>query len=194
MDRIGNDGTIAEWWTDESKCLVAGDKKSSTKGFDNIGIPSFTPAERKRFQTILQSGDLADVWRTMHPEGASPLFVGVATGLDGRKISRSAESGWIDSSVWDRANYTWRGHLAEGGALYRAKYQGKGQRLDYFLLSPSSLLQQSEASPSSVVEACEILGYGDECRHAWRASPSVRFCAGSRRSNGRRMTQPPLIA
>lgn len=160
-----DDGTIEEWWTDESKCLVAGERKSSsstTKSFEDTGIPSFTPAERKRFQEILQSGDLVDVWRTMHPDGAPSLFMGNAIGPDGKKISESAESDRSNPSVWDRANYTWRGHLAEAGASYRAKYEGKGQRLDYFLLSPSSLVQQSETSPSSVVKSCEILGYGEK--------------------------------
>ena len=130
------DGTIYEWWTDESKSL-AGSKviPNNKKHPDNVGIPSFTPAERRRFQEILTKAQLIDVWRELHPQG---------TVDDKRRYA----------TEWDKPNYTWRGHLGNNGGGFAAKYQGKGQRLDYFLLSPPSLL--------SAVQSCEILGWGEQ--------------------------------
>jgi exonuclease III len=129
------DGKIYEWWTDEAKCFVGGkaDTGCDPKRPEDVGMPSFTPAERQRLREMLQTGDLVDVWRELHPNGAV---------TDPKP-----------SSMWDRPNYTWRGHLGKTGG-YAAKYQGKGQRLDYFLLSPSKLLESAES--------CEILGYGEQ--------------------------------
>jgi exonuclease III len=127
-------GHIYEWWTDESKCFAQGDIKNPTRNKrpEDVGIPSFTLAERTRFDIMLQEGDFCDVWRELHPSGV--------------------EEGIEMKSPWQLPNYTWRGHLAKTQGSV-AKYQGKGQRLDYFLLSPSNLL--------TTVESCEILGYGE---------------------------------
>ena len=143
------DGTIEEWWTDESKCLVASDKKASAtnqaKSWEDTGIPSFTPSERRRCEDLIQTADLVDIWRELHPNG-----VNVQPGMPS---SGDCSTFCTD---WEMPNFTWRGHLAKSGA-YQAKYQGKGQRLDYFLLSPSSFVRKE-----SVVESCEILGYGEQ--------------------------------
>ncbi|KAG7349680.1 endonuclease/exonuclease/phosphatase family protein [Nitzschia inconspicua] len=138
-----NSDSIYEWWRDESKCFVQGDHKNPTasKKHENIGIPGFTTAERERFANLLQVGDFCDIWRELHPDGVPPQK--------------------NEASVWDRGNYTWRGHLSrEGGAF--AKYQGKAQRLDYFLLSPSKLVnRKATGTTSNLLKSCEILGYGE---------------------------------
>lgn len=126
------DGSIYEFWTDSEKCFVG--KKASVPtpdDPDDVGIPSFTAAERRRFAALLKEGDFVDAWRALHPNGVT------------------------DSTLpkWDRPDYTWRGHLAKTNA-YNAKFQGKGQRLDYFLLSPSKLIKS--------VQTCQILGYGEQ--------------------------------
>lgn len=135
--KIKKTGDIYEWWTDETKCFAndSGDRTVS-KHPDNIGIPSFTPAERRRFLEILREGDFLDVWRTLHP-------LGISSQESKLKYGRGA---------WEGPNYTWRGHLSRS-TNYPAKYQGKGQRLDYFLLSPSSLI--------SSIKSCSILGHGE---------------------------------
>ena len=145
-----DDGTIEEWWTDESKCLVASDKKSSAvnKSWDDTGIPSFTPAERRRFEDLIRTADLIDIWRDLHPNG-----VDHKPGQPDPGVARMSSF----STEWEKPNYTWRGHLSKNRS-YQAKYQGKGQRLDYFLLSPSSLSKED----ADVVESCEILGYGEQ--------------------------------
>lgn len=125
------DGTIYEFWTDPKKCSVGKQSSISSSDPAHVGIPSFTPAERRRFSTILKEGILLDVWRELHPSGVSNL----------------------EMKPWDRPEYTWRGHLAQG-STYTAKFQGKGQRLDYFLLTPPESLQ--------LVNSCEILGYGEK--------------------------------
>jgi exonuclease III len=128
-----NNGSIYEWWTDEEFCFVGGKKGTQPpKDPDDTGIPSFTPAEHRRFKKLLKKGEFFDVWRARYP-----------TGVTDSKLE-----------AWDRPNYTWRGHLAEPGQQYTAKFQGKGQRLDCFLLSPSEQLLP-------LVEYCEILGYGE---------------------------------
>jgi exonuclease III len=139
------DGSIYEWWLDETKCFAQGDHKkknlTSDKGPENVGIPGFTIAERTRFAKLLREGDFGDVWRELHPHGV--------------KEATSQER-----SKWDRANYTWRGHLSRnGGGL--AKYQGKGQRLDYFLLSPSRYVT-GDGVDNGIVMSCDILGYGEQ--------------------------------
>jgi exonuclease III len=132
-----DDGEIYEYWTDESRCFVQSDttkKQRANKGPENVGIPSFTPAERERFEEILQIGDFCDVWRELHPQG----------------VTNQEDK---NENPWDLPNYTWRGHLAKNVGSY-AKYQGKAQRLDYFLLSPSS-------TAANAVQSCDILGYGE---------------------------------
>jgi exonuclease III len=149
---------VYEWWTDESKCFVKGDSKvSSGKGskrLEDVGIPSFTPAERTRFQELLREGDFSDVWRELHPNGV--------INYDTDNVVSSASTANAPDR-WDLPNYTWRGHLSVSTGSV-AKYQGKGQRLDYFLMSPSRLV--TGASPiddsfSPIVQSCDILGYGE---------------------------------
>ena len=110
------DGSIYEFWTDPVKCQV-GKKEEKPQDPGHVGIPSFTPHERKRFAQLLKEGDFVDVWRDMHPDGTPATC----------------------TKPWDRPDYTWRGHLARNGSPYAAKFQGKGQRLDYFLLSPPKM-------------------------------------------------------
>merc|ERR1712176_1159284 len=114
-------GNVYEWLRDESKCLP----NSPPKDPENVGMPGFTPAERERFAALLEGGDFCDVWRTLHPKG-------VASGT---------------SNPWEAPNYSWRGAIARNfnGS---ARFQGKGMRLDYFLLSPSKFA-------SLDVESCE---------------------------------------
>lgn len=141
------DGTIYEWWTDEKKCIVKSSSKAVNKkqqpAFkkmpEDTGMPGFTPAERKRFQEMFKAGDFIDAWRELHPEG-------VTTDSGGHDYKKE----------WDRPNWTWRGHPAKpGSGRFTAKYEGRGQRLDYFLLSPASKLALLKN-----IESCEILGYG----------------------------------
>jgi exonuclease III len=135
------DDSIYEWWLDETKCFVKGEKKklASNKKAENIGIPGFTAAERKRFANLLREGDFCDIWRELHPNGVK-------------------EAPTQERSIWDRANYTWRGHLSRNGEGFAAKYQGKGQRLDYFLLSPSRYVTD-DGVDAGIVMSCDILGY-----------------------------------
>lgn len=113
-----------EWWTDEAKC-ISGKKPDFKRSSNDIGMPSFTPSERKRFEEIIKEAKLVDIWRKLHPNGSERH----------------------DQSQWDRPDWTWRGHLSTNGF---SKYEGKGQRLDYFLVTGST----------DDVESCEILGYG----------------------------------
>ena len=130
-DDVDDDNNIYEWFRDESKCLSRVENGGPSKLPENVGIPGFTPAERKRFSLFLQEGDFCDVWRKLHPKGVAP------------------QEG--EDSCWERANYTWRGALAKNFNGF-AKYQGKGQRIDYFLLSPKSHVEE--------IESCDIGGYG----------------------------------
>jgi len=123
---------IYEWWTDEPKCSVKY-QRDSGKSAENVGMPSFTPAERVRFRKTLEEADLVDVWRQLHPNGQDLE--------ESQKLLRR----------WEQPNFTWRGHLGKNGAP--SKYQGKGQRLDYFLLAPSRNI--------SAVKVCRILGHGE---------------------------------
>lgn len=118
-----------EWWTDESQCFVQKPNPQLERAADDRGMPSFTPGERRRFETLLQTGNLVDVWRDLHPNGST---------------NRNN-----DLAKWDRPDWTWRGHLGKNGN--KSKYEGRGQRLDYFLLSPYS---------REAIERCEIMGYG----------------------------------
>lgn len=124
------DGTLYEFWTDPIKCNIGKKSRTIMEDSQNVGIPSFTPAERMRFEAFLKEGDFADVWRESRPNGSTDSTL----------------------PLWERPNYTWRGHLAQGDT-YTAKFQGKGQRLDYFLLSPSKLVNGTVY--------CQILGYGE---------------------------------
>lgn len=156
-ERRSSDRSIYEWWKDESKCFVKSDNKGSgqKKRLEDTGIPSFTDAERSRFLEIVNEGDFCDVWRALYPNGDNTDKKG--------------------SSIWELPNYTWRGHLARGN--YAAKYQGKGQRLDYFLLAPAKhVVQKTDMEQAGVrgggkngshlqlmtVESCKILGYGEK--------------------------------
>ena len=123
-------GVVHEWWTDESKCFVTKPEHPDQRAPEDRGMPSFTPAERQRFANLLQCANLVDVWRELHPNGSNTHS---------------------NLSQWDRPNWTWRGHLGKEKA--KSKYEGRGQRLDYFLLSPYR---------KGVVKACEILGYGSQ--------------------------------
>ena len=120
-----SNGMIQEWWTNESKCFVR--PSSENREACHRGMPSFTPAERTRFEAMLKQGQLMDVWRELHPHG-----------------STSHEH----LSKWERPDWTWRGHP---GKNKKAKYEGTGQRLDYFLTANI---------PMNQVEECEILGHG----------------------------------
>lgn len=134
-ERRSNGTGIYEWWTDESKCFISRQKIPSDKHPDHVGMPSFTPAERRRFGSMLQEADLCDVWRKLHPDGANVLPQ-------------------YEQSPWEQPNWTWRGHLSQNNNGGKGKYQGKGQRLDYFLLSPAS-------AADALVESCDILGHGE---------------------------------
>ncbi len=126
-----NDGSeVYEWFRDEAKCL--GKFEKGVKRPENVGIPGFTPAERERFATFLEEGNFCDVWRKLHPNGAPA----------------NSDN---ETSPWERPNYTWRGALAKNFGGF-AKYQGKGQRIDYFLLSPKTDVDE--------IKNCDILGYG----------------------------------
>lgn len=124
--------TIYEWWTDESKCFVSSKQVAANRSPENVGMPSFTPGERRRFSDILTKADLLDIWRDMHPNGTTTS----------------------SQQKWDRPDFTWRGHLGLNGQ--KSKYEGRGQRLDYFLASPSSLFRDDS------VDRCDILGYGGQ--------------------------------
>merc|ERR1712238_393152 len=56
--------------------------------------------------------------------------------------SSDSNGGGSNQQRWEVANYTWRGRQAKNQGGY-AKYQGRGQRIDYFLLSPSKLCSRS---------------------------------------------------
>jgi exonuclease III len=154
-ERRGPSSTeIYEWWTDESKCFDQDNlQKNPTrnKKAENVGMPSFTPAERSRFNEMIQEADFCDVWRELHPNGVATL----------RKIEDNKDDNGGSTTAtttarinpWDLPNYTWRGHASIKPGERPAKYEGRGQRLDYFLLSPSS--------SRLVVESCEILGQGE---------------------------------
>ena len=135
-----NTSTIYEWWRDETQCFAGSQagKLDPNRSPDDRGIPSFTTNERRRFAEILQLANLSDVWRELHPED-----------------EKAGDTNTTYKFRWDRPCWTWRGHLGKAGNPYASKYQGKGQRLDYFLLSPAQLTPQ-------IVDRCEIMGYGEK--------------------------------
>ena len=137
-------GDVSEYWTDENKCYsrkdVANGDTSRLKS--DHGIPGFTPNERARFEQTLKEACLKDVWRELHPNGVSTA-----------KLPYLGRNGGTDEAEWNRANYTWRGTQGRNQAMGR--YQGKGQRIDYFLIS------DDKGSCMQNVTSCDILGYGE---------------------------------
>jgi len=156
-DDSNSSSIIYEWWTDESQCMVQQRRNNNhnvpnAKHPDHVGMPGFTPAERRRFETILDEADLVDVWRALHPDGDD---------------NNNNNNNKLLGSQWDAPNWTWRGALSKnnnGTTQKKAKYEGRGQRLDYFLLSPSSLVatttNDEQHTSNSIVKSCTILGYG----------------------------------
>eukprot|EP00521_Asterionellopsis_glacialis_P007398 CAMPEP_0195290152 /NCGR_PEP_ID=MMETSP0707-20130614/6131_1 /TAXON_ID=33640 /ORGANISM="Asterionellopsis glacialis, Strain CCMP134" /LENGTH=469 /DNA_ID=CAMNT_0040350237 /DNA_START=33 /DNA_END=1439 /DNA_ORIENTATION=+ len=137
-------GTVQEFWTDPIKCPDAavrqprGDVDPGT-----IGLPGFTPNERRRFEEMLNKAKLKDVWRSLHPNGIQTESI---------PFLANRRGGIHEQNPWNRAEYTWRGRFARRDSdVIKARYQGKGQRIDYFLLSENAL---------DGVEKCHILGYG----------------------------------
>lgn len=125
-----DNGSIVEWWTQEKKCFSKSQKVCENRTSEEIGMPSFTPGERSRFTQLVAQGNLVDVWRNLHPNGSSKERSGL--------------------SQWEHSDMTWRGSLSANGW---SRYEGKGQRIDYFLLSKSDV---------DAVVSCEILGYGTQ--------------------------------
>jgi exonuclease III len=168
--------TIYEWWTDEKKCL--GKPSTVKKDIQDVGMPGFTQGERDRFHEFLKQGDFCDIWKELHP-------MGIAAAADSSSSSNANENdgdgdgdGDQQQKKWELANYTWRGQQSKNPGGY-AKYQGRGQRIDYFLLSPASKLlccntkkqtsttgtettkiSDDESNNNLVVDSCDILGYG----------------------------------
>lgn len=139
-------GAVSEYWTDENKCYsrkdVANADPNRQKPGD-IGIPGFTPNERSRFEQTLKEAFMKDVWRELHPKG-----------VNSSKLPYLGRNGGTDEvDQWSRANYTWRGTQGRNQAMGR--YQGKGQRIDYFLIS------DDEGDALERVVNCNILGYGE---------------------------------
>jgi|TARA_B100000524_G_scaffold302576_1_gene177372 exodeoxyribonuclease III len=87
------------------------------------GMPGFSDGERSRFERLLDAGGLFDAWRVLNP---------------------SVEK---DPAA---AAFTWRGARAKN-VPGLARYEGKAQRLDYFLLS-------KELEPR--LKSCRVLGHG----------------------------------
>ena len=167
--------TIYEWWTDEKKCFVK--RPTLKKEKQDVGMPGFTQGERDRFREFLKQGDFCDIWRELHP-------MGIATDSSSSNANANANAndgdGDQQQKKWELANYTWRGQKSKNPGKY-AKYQGRGQRIDYFLLSPASKLlccnnnqkqtsttgtgttkisDDNDGNNSLVVDSCDILGYG----------------------------------
>jgi len=94
---------------------------------EDRGIPGFSDGERTRFSEAIAAGGLVDAWRRLNP---------------------------VPDALPDAASpfVTWRGTLGTQGN-FKARYEGMGQRLDYFLCS---------ASLASRIKRCEILGRGTE--------------------------------
>jgi exonuclease III len=125
-----NNGSIVEWWTQEKKCFSVSQKVCENRTSEEIGMPSFTPGERSRFVQLVSQGNLVDVWRNLHPDVCS---------AERSELSR-----------WEQPDMTWRGSLSANGW---SRYEGKGQRIDYFLMSKADV---------DAVVSCDILGYGTQ--------------------------------
>ena len=147
--RINSDGTAAdEYWTDERRCYAKNQVPRGPRSKDDMGIPGFTPNERRRFENTLSEANLVDVWRHLHPTGVTSDILPYL----GR------HGGTAERNPWDRANYTWRGTTGRNQAV--ARYQGKGQRIDYFLISRNAVVG-GDGDGGRVV-SCDILGYGEQ--------------------------------
>jgi exonuclease III len=107
---------------------VPGQAKLAEQPKADSGIAGFSDNERARFSQSLEEGSLVDVWRELHPP----------------------------SNVLDREGpwFSWRGGMAKAAHKGKARYEGKGQRIDYFC-APRLFLEQRVAS-------CEILGRGTQ--------------------------------
>mmetsp|Transcript_15524 Transcript_15524/g.33538 ORF Transcript_15524/g.33538 Transcript_15524/m.33538 type:complete len:352 (+) Transcript_15524:2458-3513(+) len=127
----GGDSTVYEWFRDTKVCFSrsSNNAKNPPKLKENRGMPGFTPLERQRFAELLKEGDFCDLWREQHPKGVESVG-----GNDNDDDDDNDEK--ADESRWEHANYTWRGALSKTPGGF-SKYQGRGQRIDYFLLSPS---------------------------------------------------------
>jgi len=150
---IDSDGTTTaaaaadEYWTDERRCYAKNQVPRGPRSKDDVGIPGFTPNERRRFESILSEANLVDIWRHLHPAGVASDILPYL----GR------HGGTSERNPWDRANYTWRGTTGRNQAV--ARYQGKGQRIDYFLISRSAV-GDGDGDGGRVV-SCDIMGYGE---------------------------------
>ena len=118
----------AEWDRDGKRFVDRAAYLAATPETDR-GIPGFSDGERARFTALLHAGGFADAWRHLHPapEPNEPTDPGAAL-------------------------YTWRGTPA-AQQVFRARYEGMAQRLDYFLLSEA--LQPR-------LRRCDIMGHGAE--------------------------------
>nr|QDO16266.1 DNA-(apurinic or apyrimidinic site) lyase [Lingulodinium polyedra] len=112
-------------WDRDSKRFATREAYNEATPPENRGIPGFSDGERERFSRLFTAGGLFDAWRRLHRVGETPPEPGDAA-------------------------FTWRGTPAVQ-SRFRARYEGMGQRLDYFLLS--------EALAPRLAR-CEILGRG----------------------------------
>lgn len=121
------DDSVYEWFRDTKVCFSrsSNNAKNPPKLKENRGMPGFTPGERLRFSELLKEGDFCDLWREQHPKGVESVC-----------DNDDEDEEKADSNHWEHANYTWRGALSKTPGGF-SKYQGRGQRIDYFLLSPS---------------------------------------------------------
>jgi exonuclease III len=141
MTIIG-DMNVAASYRDGSHWEKRGSKKQNETGSTGERIVEAENSDDdcgERFAACLEEGDFCDVWRKLHPQG---VVVSDKNNNDDDDAS----------SFWERPNYTWRGALTKNLGGYAAKYQGKGQRIDYFLLSSKLGVKE--------IETCEIRGYG----------------------------------
>lgn len=139
---VDSNGICREYWTNEIQCLGKSDV-GMKKDASNTGMPGFTPNERQRFEECLAKTNLVDVWRRLHPKGVTQETL---------PFLPRGRGGCNEANPWDKAEYTWRGAIAKTTNSGKARYQGKGQRIDYFLLSNHAMDR---------VESCDILGYGE---------------------------------
>lgn len=82
--------------------------------------PAFSDDERARFSGLLALGGLVDVWRALHPVGATPPSIASAA-------------------------FSWRGSLRMAGKPQPALFEGRGMRIDYFLASAAFAEKRVEA-------------------------------------------------
>ena len=115
----------AEWDRDSNRHASRQSYLNATPQAER-GIPGFCDSERARFGELLRKGQLLDVWRQLHPVPA---------------VLPDAADPFV----------TWRGSRAVHQSA-KARYEGMGQRLDYFLTGRTFFEER--------VVACEILGSG----------------------------------